>query len=826
MALLSLATKYTGQQQNEDTKWIKNVCGTLLSQLLLRPSGLRAVLLPLVTTPAVSDETYFRIAKIITSIPRQVTSLENYFAAICPQIRDQLHVKGPNAQHFVKAAVVIIGLMLEKYPQHTINYLIMPLLRPFQSFLIPQQSSNNNANKQQCSFTQQCDDLLLHSVKYFRQSTNNNNNNDSGVNSAIDVDADMLTSCLEDLHKICTNYSNPLLFETIASAIPALFNLYCVMKKHCKLSSSQLTTISHPVTQETVATSNFNTSQVIQWTQDILLTYIRLTPRPQAIAIIKNLIIPNVFSTSTSPISFDQPLDERFEYSFVMQPPKLSVQKISVSSRDFSWEAQCVVTLLKELKNESFVADLFVDLLNLFVVTNENSLKDIRHSILLHTLMAFSENLSDSVLKNVVQICLFLKAMLESVTSMESFPSSDTEDISTLCLAILEMLLSGKVRKVDKSEEILVFDLLPPLKLLQSHPNAYIATSARTLYTKIITRDQSWLKTEDEVQHESQKNFEEALKDINDPLIPVRAHGLIALRRLVLAKDAHTMKNLNMIINIFQAQLHDEESYIYLGAIRGLSAIGDVAIDVVLPVLRQTFLDYGDSIPNKTNDKKQSSGHPQLQSHNANNRPLIEVVDKKKLREEKATKSVIAEKNNTQVNSEEPIPKKLQVRLEVGEALLQISQRLGELMSKYAKDIIPIFLCGVRDADTIIQASSLSNLAEICELMGAGLFPFIEEIILTVSDIVNLQKAPESRRGAILVYTQMLRGLDQDMFRLIPHHLSTILTQLRYIQTHDPDDVCRLHASLALEELKEIVKNFVQPEEPTDYLTNLLRIVK
>jgi hypothetical protein len=156
----------------------------------------------------------------------------------------------------------------------------------------------------------------------------------------------------------------------------------------------------------------------------------------------------------------------------------------------------------------------------------------------------------------------------------------------------------------------------------------------------------------------------------------------------------------------------------------------------------------------------------------------------------------------------------------------KISQRLGELMSKYAKDIIPIFLCGVRDADTIIQASSLSNLAEICELMGAGLFPFIEEIILTVSDIVNLQKAPESRRGAILVYTQMLRGLDQDMFRLIPHHLSTILTQLRYIQTHDPDDVCRLHASLALEELKEIVKNFVQPEEPTDYLTNLLRIVK
>jgi hypothetical protein len=68
-----------------------------------------------------------------------------------------------------------------------------------------------------------------------------------------------------------------------------------------------------------------------------------------------------------------------------------------------------------------------------------------------------------------------------------------------VCYCSLRVLIpfcfKGKVKKIDKSEEILVFDLLPSLKLLQSHSNTEIAANARTLYIKIITRDKSWLKT-------------------------------------------------------------------------------------------------------------------------------------------------------------------------------------------------------------------------------------------------------------------------------------------------------------------------------------------
>jgi len=58
----------------------------------------------------------------------------------------------------------------------------------------------------------------------------------------------------------------------------------------------------------------------------------------------------------------------------------------------------------------------------------------------------------------------------------------------------------------------------------------------------------------------------------------------------VLSRDTYIMSNLEKILNILENQCHDEESYIFLGAIAVFSAIGDVAIDSVLPRLRQIYL--------------------------------------------------------------------------------------------------------------------------------------------------------------------------------------------------------------------------------------------
>lgn len=79
------------------------------------------------------------------------------------------------------------------------------------------------------------------------------------------------------------------------------------------------------------------------------------------------------------------------------------------------------------------------------------------------------------------------------------------------------------------------------------------------------------------------------MEDLSDSLLPVRAHGLIALRKLLLAKDPTTLKSYNQILSIFFEQIADEDTYIYLGAINGLSALVDIFPQQILPFLCKEY---------------------------------------------------------------------------------------------------------------------------------------------------------------------------------------------------------------------------------------------
>merc|ERR1712059_247828 len=58
--------------------------------------------------------------------------------------------------------------------------------------------------------------------------------------------------------------------------------------------------------------------------------------------------------------------------------------------------------------------------------------------------------------------------------------------------------------------------------------------------------------------------YEAALYDVSDPLLPVQGHGLISLARLVEEKDQETLDNLDKVRLLFQSNLEDSDTYIYL----------------------------------------------------------------------------------------------------------------------------------------------------------------------------------------------------------------------------------------------------------------------
>jgi len=58
---------------------------------------------------------------------------------------------------------------------------------------------------------------------------------------------------------------------------------------------------------------------------------------------------------------------------------------------------------------------------------------------------------------------------------------------------------------------------------------------------------------------DSEEQFRQAMKDMADELLPVRAHGMTQLRNMILKRDEVANENLDDIIKIFLNQIEDQD---------------------------------------------------------------------------------------------------------------------------------------------------------------------------------------------------------------------------------------------------------------------------
>jgi hypothetical protein len=69
----------------------------------------------------------------------------------------------------------------------------------------------------------------------------------------------------------------------------------------------------------------------------------------------------------------------------------------------------------------------------------------------------------------------------------------------------------------------------------------------------------------------------------------------------------------------------------------------------------------------------------------------------------------------------EPVRRPAEVRLKVGEALLQVVRLVGPLIPKYKRVLLNSFLRGTKDEDPFVRASCLHNLGELSALLRYSL---------------------------------------------------------------------------------------------------------
>ena len=134
-----------------------------------------------------------------------------------------------------------------------------------------------------------------------------------------------------------------------------------------------------------------------------------------------------------------------------------------------------------------------------------------------------------------------------------------------------------------------VFLLLEPLTKHPSESLRPLAREARMVLTARLAStsspSESSSKKSDVNNDEDPKAvYQKALTLLQDPLLPIRAHGLLLLRQLASSKSPSPEDLTRLtpaldpalvpgVLSIFLQSIQDEDSYIFLNAVQGLAAM-------------------------------------------------------------------------------------------------------------------------------------------------------------------------------------------------------------------------------------------------------------
>ncbi len=410
--------------------------------------------------------------------------------------------------------------------------------------------------------------------------------------------------------------------------------------------------------------------------------------------------------------------------------------------RDLERESALFAHVALKRAPAGVAGDVFAEAMHFLTMVGENDVSVSvlnRRSLMLHIA---DELVSDAaLLKDAFQVLVVLRSILLAENL------SDT--VAQLCVGMLAELVPH-LRGLQKHEETLLSDLVPLLQQLGSRDSEFTRNCG-----ELIDAINSVLRSAIPAhvsQNDDDSSFSSVLRDIGDPLLPVRAHALVALRKLVLLRDQETMSQFSKVVSIFSTLLRSDDSYVYLGAIAGLAALGDVAPQsIISPMLR-------------------------------------EMSD-----------STLA----------------LDTRLKLAEAAVSIARRLGEMLPVYSPQFLDAFFRAIaqKDCEQEMRASCLACVGAMCEVLHFSLADVICEIILCLNGVLTAEEEKKKnsndsgeiivRRAAAGVSVLLIRGAGKKkLYEMAGLQMRDLTNRLRIISISESDQIVRGHAALALQELE------------------------
>ncbi|XP_077611784.1 transport and Golgi organization protein 6 homolog [Crocuta crocuta] len=782
--------------------WLRRLCGQLLSERLMKPSGVQAIVRGILEGAGAGEaggsdaeamaadwKKCDLIAKILASCPQQSLSPEDYYRDICPQILDLFHFQDKlTARQFQRVATTTFITMSRERPQLASKYLLEPVLAPLHRCLNAAEIPESDM-----------------------------------VPGTILVTEEELSRCIEDVFKVYVVGNEPLtvLMDSLFPVLGVLFSLYCFTKQ----------SVSH----------------IRSLCQEILLWILGKLERKKAIASLKG------FAGLDKSVS---PLPSLCQFRAATQGGIMITIKEIICDKDEDEvlyqkvsSEQCQVEHLGDLlchcQECGLAGDFFIFCLQeLTHVAMENEaeletkpfssksfLELEQHQTrvegqgqklqVLQLLAVLCERMSEQIFTNITQVVDFVAATLQRACASLAHQAESTVESQTLSMSmgLVAVMLGGAVQL--KSSDFAVLKQLLPLleKVSNVYPDPVIQELAVDLRITISThgafstdavsvaarstlnRKDPEGKTEEHPQSSHEKNtnesdleqqqsrekcrqtglkshappipqevggprattnqksgsittdqLQEVLLSAYDPQIPTRAAALRTLSCWIEQREAKALEMQEKLLKIFLENLEHEDTFVYLSAIQGVALLSDAYPEKILLGLLAQY------------DGGKDKHTPET-------------------------------------------------RMKVGEVLMRVVRALGDMVSKYREPLIHTFLRGARDPDSAHRASSLSNLGELCRRLDFLLGSVVHEVTACLIAVAKTDHEVQVRRAAIHVIVLLFRGLSQKATEVLRDVLKDLYHLLKHVVRVEPDDVAKLHAQLALEELDEIMRNFLFPPQ-------------
>lgn len=327
----------------------------------------------------------------------------------------------------------------------------------------------------------------------------------------------------------------------------------------------------------------------------------------------------------------------------------------------FSRGNSCLL-LLESTRNDALVCSFVTYLLASYVkFIDRNELDVIEKKIVLSQLLSklLEEQL---VLKNLKEkrseMLIFCENLLHDFSEKKVHVNREQDDEQFQLLFITIMIVKATA---DDSKLVLQTDFTILYNVLKKISEQTSNNEVKILIGEILLANKN--------ARVNPTEFDEAIDKVCSPLISEQGRGLASLVSLIHDNDEPTMQRKQYVLNIFQQHLKSDESFIYLRAIAGLSALCEAFPNTVLETLTDEYI---------------------------------------------APKGV-SEKH-------------IETRMKLGEVLVRTTASLGEIIIKHKAILLNTFLTVTRDDDPLMRASALSNLAQVCEALGFRLGTMITEV--------------------------------------------------------------------------------------------------